>query len=188
MTNYKRYCNYHGKDSIFILTQEQIKKVPKDWVISYARTMDDYWWQKEDPNHVHLTAGGNLFSFPDELLTHFANITTAKILWNNVLSMPKGKYVCVDNKIFYLGTELDCFEYAKIPLNIFPEHTIKQYNLYDHKKHGFVCHNLKSHFAPHKLASLPYTRAIETCHQPIAFTLVIDDFGIKYTNKRNTAI
>ena len=33
---------------------------------------------------------------------------------------------------------MDCFEYMKMPLSIFPQTTIDQYNLTEHAKNGFV--------------------------------------------------
>ena len=46
--------------------------------------------------------------------------------------------MCVDIKNFYLGTPLDRYEYMKMPLTIFPEHTIQQYNMREHAKNGFI--------------------------------------------------
>ena len=46
--------------------------------------------------------------------------------------------MCIDIKNFYLGTPLDRFEYMRIPITLFPQHTIDQYDLNTHKKDGFV--------------------------------------------------
>ncbi len=43
-----------------------------------------------------MTAGGNLIKYVSELMTHTANLTTAKIVWNSVLSTPGVKYACFD--------------------------------------------------------------------------------------------
>ena len=71
-----------------------------------------------------MTAGGNLISYPFELTTRTADITTAKILWNSVISTEGEQYMCLDIKNFYLGTPLDRYEYMKILLSLFPQHTI----------------------------------------------------------------
>ena len=50
----------------------------------------------------------------------------AKVIWNSVLSTTEAKYICLDIKNFSLGTPLDCYEYMKMPLSIFPQHTVDQ--------------------------------------------------------------
>ena len=60
----------------------------------------DYRPQKDDPNRVRLTAGGNLINYPGELTTRTAELTTSKILWNSVLSTKDAKYMCIDLKNF----------------------------------------------------------------------------------------
>ena len=45
--------------------------------------------------------------------------------------------MCVDIKNVYLGTPLNQFNYTFMPLALFPEHTIKQHNLYEKPKGVF---------------------------------------------------
>ena len=45
--------------------------------------------------------------------------------------------MCVDIKNVYLGTPLNQFKYMFMPLALFPEHTIKQHNLYEKPKGVF---------------------------------------------------
>ena len=68
----------------------------------YANIVVDYRPQKEDPNRVRITAGGNLINYPGELTTRTTNLTTSKILRNSVLSTENGKYMCVDLHFFTL--------------------------------------------------------------------------------------
>ena len=75
-----------GTNSIFVMTHEQIRNIPRDRVVTYARLVVNYRPQKEDPNRVRMTAGGNLIAYPGELTTRTADISTAKILWNSVIS------------------------------------------------------------------------------------------------------
>jgi hypothetical protein len=44
----------------------------------------------------------------------------------------------IDLKDFYLGTPMDRYEYMKIPLHMFPDAIIEQYNLMDLQVNGFV--------------------------------------------------
>ena len=85
-----------------------------------------------------VTAGGNLINYPGELTTRTADLSTTKILWNSVISTLGARYLCLDIKNFYLGTPMDRFEYMKMPIDIFPQATIDQYNLMQHIKNGFV--------------------------------------------------
>ena len=66
--------------------------------------MVDFCPQKEDPNRVRITAGGNLIQYPGELTTQTADLTTAKLLWNSVLSTPGAKFMALDVGNFYLMT------------------------------------------------------------------------------------
>ena len=49
-----------GTDTMRFLDLEGIKNIPRDRVVTYARIVVDYRPQKEDPNRVRITAGGNL--------------------------------------------------------------------------------------------------------------------------------
>ena len=73
-------------DAIRVMNLEQIQNIPADRVVTYARVAVDFRPQKEDPNRVRITAGGNLIAYPDELMTRTADLTVSKILWNSVLS------------------------------------------------------------------------------------------------------
>ena len=67
-----------------------------------------------------------------------ADINTAKLHWNSVVSMPNAKYMCLDIKIFYLIAALEYFKYMKMPLSLFSVWIIKQYDLKKHAKEGWV--------------------------------------------------
>ena len=91
-----------GTNSIFVLTHEQIKNIPKDRVVTYARVVVDYRPQKEDPNRVRIRAGGNLIIYPGELTTHTADLTTSKVLWNSTISTRGARYMCIDIHSFFI--------------------------------------------------------------------------------------
>jgi hypothetical protein len=46
--------------------------------------------------------------------------------------------MCLDIKKNYLAAPLDCFEYIKMPLALFPKWIIEQYDLQQHVLNGFV--------------------------------------------------
>ena len=65
-----------GTNTLFVLDHEQIKNIPKDRTITYAKIVVDFRPQKADPNRVRITAGGNLIAYPGELTTRTTDLTT----------------------------------------------------------------------------------------------------------------
>ena len=55
-----------GTDTMKFLDLNGIKRIPRDRVVTYARIVVDCRPQKEDPNRVRITAGGNLIQYPGE--------------------------------------------------------------------------------------------------------------------------
>jgi hypothetical protein len=92
----------------------------------------DHRPQKEDPNCISETAGGNLIQCNDKLSVRSADITMEKLQWNSVISTKNVRYMCLDPTLFYLTANLDYYEYMKILLNLFPQWIIKQYDLNTH--------------------------------------------------------
>ena len=76
-----------GNFSLFVLTHEQIKQIPKERTVTYVCIVADYCPQQLEPNRVHITADGNLIEYLGELTAHTANLTTTKVLWNSALPM-----------------------------------------------------------------------------------------------------
>jgi len=128
-----------GTNSICVLSQEEIRMIPMERIITYARIVANYRTQKKDPNRARITAGGSLLQYPGELTTRTADLTTtSKILWDSVLNTKDAKFMGIDMKNFYLGNPLDWYKYMRMPLALFPEHTIKQYSLNKQAQNGFV--------------------------------------------------
>ena len=126
-----------GTNSIFVMSHNEIANIPKGRTVTYGRIVINYRQQKADPNRVRITAGGNLIKdYPGELTTRTADLTTSKILWNSILSTEGAKFMGLDIKSFYLTATLDRYEYMKMPIDMFPEHIIQQYNLRKHVKKG----------------------------------------------------
>ena len=111
-----------GTNSVFVMTHKEIdiaKKAGHKW--TYTRIVVNFRPQKEDPNQIRITVGGNLITFKGNTSTQTADLTTSKLLWNSVLSTVGARYMCLDIKNFYLTAALDYYEYMKIPLALFPE-------------------------------------------------------------------
>ena len=127
-----------GTNSLFVMTHEQIKQIPRDRTITYGRIVVDYRSQKADPNRVRITVEGNLIDYPGELTTCSADLTTSKILWNSVLSTERARYMCLDIKNFYICAPLERYEYMRMKLADFPDHIVQQYDLARKAKNGSV--------------------------------------------------
>ena len=67
-----------------------------------------------------------------------ADINTAKLHWNSVVSTDDARYMCLDIKNFYLTAALKYYEYMQIPSSYFPAWTIEQCNLLEHAYNGYV--------------------------------------------------
>ncbi len=167
-------------------------------MVTYARMVVDFCPQKADPHHIRITVGGNLINYPGELSTWTVDLATSKLMWNSVLSTEGGRYMCLDIENFYLTAPLDCYEYMKIPLNIFPEWIISQYDSTKHALNGLIYLEMRravwgipqagilankllwKRQLPHgyyECANIPSLWKHKM--QSIPFTLVLDNFGVK---------
>ena len=67
--------------------------------------------------------------YPWDVATPTSDLTTAKLLFNSVISTPKATFHGMDLKNFYLNTPMERPEYMKLKLAILPEEIIVKYNL-----------------------------------------------------------
>jgi len=58
-----------GSNTIFFMDRGQVKNIPKDRTITYARICVDFRPTKEDPNRVRIMCGENLIEYPGEVTT-----------------------------------------------------------------------------------------------------------------------
>jgi hypothetical protein len=118
------------------------------------------------------------------------------------VSTPNARYATLDIKDYFYGTPMKSYEYIRLLIDIIPEEIIRQYNLRKLAKDGWVymevrkgmpglkqagriAHDrLVKHLNQHGYAPCKYTLALwkhET--RDISFTLVVDDFHVKYIKK-----
>jgi hypothetical protein len=109
----------------------------------------------------------------------------------------------MDIKNYYLGTPLPRFEYMKMVLSRFPEEIIQKYNLTALAVDGWVYIEIRKGMYGLKQAGLLANQLLQTrlapfgyyptrhtpglwLHKtwPISFTLVVDDFAVKYVDKQ----
>ncbi len=98
---------------MFMMTCEKIAHTYREKkFFTFANPVVGYQPQKDDPNRIQITAMGNLITYDGELSVRTANVNTAKLHWNSVVSTPNARYMCLDTKNFYLTTALEYFEYV----------------------------------------------------------------------------
>ena len=84
----------NGKNCIFVMTHNKIAQMrAKGKKPTYARVVVDFRSQKEDTNRVRITAGVNLIKYAGQLTTRTADLTTAKMIWNSVISTDGSKFM-----------------------------------------------------------------------------------------------
>eukprot|EP00957_Ditylum_brightwellii_P114537 8733037-Ditylum_brightwellii.AAC.1 len=144
-------------------------------------------------------AGGDRIMYPDEVSMPSANTSIAKFLINGTILTGGAQYTCADLKNFYLGTPMERQEFMQLPLQIIPQEILEAYNLTSKVHNGKVYIQIKTSMygIPQAkiLANKLLTKRLAehgypSCQQnsslwkydwrPISFTLVVDDFGIKY--------
>jgi hypothetical protein len=64
----------------------------------YANPVVNYLPPKKHPNRICIMAGSNLISYDSELPVRTADINTAKLDWNSIVSMKDAEYMCIDIK------------------------------------------------------------------------------------------
>jgi hypothetical protein len=130
--------------------------------------------------------------------------TTFKILINSTLSTEDAAMMMMDIKNYYLSTPLPRFEYMKMLLSRFSEEIIQKYNLndlavggrvyieirkgmYGLKQAGLLANQqLQNRLAPFGYYPAHHTPGLWLHHtRPISFTLVVDDFAVKYVGKQH---
>ncbi len=115
-------------NTIFFLSHDKIRRIPKDLTITHMCIVMDRQPQKDDPNCVRITVGGNFIDYPYELITWTADMVSSKIMWNSIISMPNTKFDGAVIKNMYLETPLNQYEYMKM-LRLMPDNIIEHYGL-----------------------------------------------------------
>jgi hypothetical protein len=190
-----------GTDTCLFTT---LKNIPEDRKITYGKIVCDYKPHKKEKERVRLTAGGDRLDYSGDVATSMADITIFKILNNSTLSTKDAALMMMDIKNYYLGTLLPRFKYMKMLLSRFPEEIIQKYELNDLAVDGWVYIEIRKGMYGLKQAGLLANQLLQTrlapfgyyparhtqglwLHKtwPISFTLVIDDFTVKYVGKKH---
>ena len=173
--------------------------------MTYGRLVFDIKEQKTETHRTRLTVGGKLLDFPGLLSTPTATVTTAKCLFNSIISTPGAKCLIANVKNFYLNNDLPEPEYMKLHIHIIPKEIIDEYAL--HKildENGWVYLDIVKGMYGLKqagiISNMELTKHLDRFgYHPVQhnlglwkhntratiFTLVVDDFAIKYASKQD---
>ena len=193
--------SYKGTNTIKFIHPNSI---PKGRTPTYLRVVATFRPTKEDPYRIRWTIGGNRVFYNGVKYTPNAEQTTVKILFNSVISTKGGKFMTIDLKDFYLNTVLQRKEYMLVPIKMIPDEIIEEYNLrplihngnilaevgksmYGLPHAGRVSYDaLVKHLAKGDYHPTKYTPGLfRHPTKPITFCLIVDDFGVKYTNRKD---
>jgi hypothetical protein len=190
-----------GTDTCFFI---EFNNIPNDRKITYGKIFCDYKPHKKEKERVRLTVGGDRLDYSGDVATSTADITTFKILINSTLSTEDAAIMMMDIKNYYIGTPLPRFEYMKMLLSRFPEEIVQNYNLKALAVNGWVYIEVRKGMYGLKQAGLLANQLLQTrlapfgyyparhtpglwLHKtrPIYFTLVVDDFTVKYVGTQH---
>jgi hypothetical protein len=149
------------------------------------------------------TIGGDRIDYDGEVHAWTANLTTIKLLLNATVS-ENAHFMTADIKDFYLNTELPRKEYMRVHRKQVPDFIIQKYNLEELFQNHYIMMEISkgiyglpqagklaqdrliAHLNKHGYHLVPSTPCLfrhET--RDIAFTLVVDDFGIKFSHSED---
>jgi hypothetical protein len=180
------------------------KKIPKQKKPTYVRVVCADRPEKSNTRRVRWTAGGDRIVYPGNKTTKTADISTCKLMFNSVISTPNGRFMTIDLKDFFLCSDLVDYEYVRIPRHMLPDAIISLYNLeplisndyvyaqvrkgmYGLPQAGKLANDaLVKYLAPHGFIPCSVTPGLwRDTASDLMFTLVVDDFGVRYTDKAN---
>jgi hypothetical protein len=193
-----------GTDTIFFMHKHQ---VPRERIkdVTYVKFVCELKPNKKEIHRTRMAVGGDKINYPDDVGTPTADLLLVKTHANSVISTPKARYMTLDISNFYLNTPMKRYEYVRIKLTDIPEEVIVEYNLRDKAdENGYVYVEVRKgmyglpqagilaqELLEERLAKHGYTQSKiipgywKHKNLPIDFTLVVDDFGVKYVGKEN---
>jgi hypothetical protein len=186
-----------GTNTIFFITR---RDVPPGRKVTYCKQEATIHPNKTETHRVRNCGGGDRLDFPGPTATQTASLTTIKILLNSPISTPGARFSAFDIKNFYYGTPMNRYEYMKLHISKIPTEIINEYKLASLatddgwiymeirkgmpglKQAGRIANDrLTLHLAKYGYSRVPRTPSLWTHNtRPVAFSLVVDDFGVKY--------
>ena len=196
------FQGYGETEGVDVLDWIRKGDVPRNKQVTYPRYVVAVRPEKSEPYRTRITAGGDRIDYEGNVTTHTASMETIKMHWNSVVSTPGAKYCTADISNMYLCSLLPDEEYVRFKYDMIPTNIIKHYLLdklvvngfvyakikkawYGLKQSGKIAHDdLVQHLEKYGYVKEKRTDGLFSHKErDINFTLVVDDFGIKYTDK-----
>ena len=193
-----------GTNTIFFVNK---KELPQDCFkdVTYGKFVCMCRKNKEETDRTQLAVGGNHMNYTDDCGTPPTVLLMVKPLLNSIVSTTGAEFMTIDIKNFYLKTPLKRYEYFRLRIADLPDDVIEQYKLREKAtKEGFVYVEIQRgiYGMPHsgliaqellekRLEKHGYQQSKLTPGfwkhkwRPISFSLVVDDFGVKYVGKQH---
>ena len=108
-----------GTNTIFFKSYDEIPNDRKKDV-TYARICVNERPEKEDPNRVRITVGGDRINYTFDVGTPTADMLLVKLLFNSIISTKGAKFMSLDIKNFYLETPMERYEYMRMKISDIP--------------------------------------------------------------------
>ena len=182
-------------------------EVPRDRMkdVTYGQFVCMVRPEKTEKNRTRFVVGGDRINYPGEVATPTAEMLVAKLLFNSVISTEGARFMTMDISNFYLMTPLKRPEYIRINICDIPDEIIAEYNLrskvttdgaiyivanrgmYGLPQSGLLANELleqrlnKRGYRQSKLVPGLWKHD----WRPVQFTLVVDDFGVKYVGEEH---
>jgi len=183
-------------------------KVPTERMkdVTYGQFVCTVQPEKAEPNQTQFTVGGDRINYPGTVTTPTAEMLVAKMLFNSVISTKDARFMTMDISNFYLMTQLHRPKFIQIKLSDIPDEVIKEYKLREKAtKNGSIYLRAKQGMYGLPQAGLLANKLLKkrlNKHSyrqsklvlglwkhdtwPIQFTLVVDNFGVKYVGEEHT--
>ena len=189
--------------SNFIRRDKVSKDRRKD--ITYGSFVCNIRPEKKEKERTRSVAGGDKINYPGEIATPTADMLVENLLFNSVVSTRDAKFIIMDISNFYLVTPVKRPEYIRIHIKDIQEEIILEYNLrkmampngsvhivvncgmYGLPQSGLLANKLLEKLLNkrgyHQSEIVPGLWKHKW--RPVRFTLVVDDFGVKYVGKEH---
>ena len=183
------------------------RDVPKNRMkdVTYGQFVCTIRPEKAEQERTRFTVGGDRINYPGDVATPTAEMLVAKMLFNSVVSTKGAKFMTMDISNFYLMTPLKRPEFIRIKLSDIPDEIIKEYKLkekvtkngsiyieairgmYGLPQSGLLANQLlEKRLNRHGYHQSKYVPGLwKHTTRPIQFTLVVDDFGVKYVGEEH---
>jgi hypothetical protein len=188
-----------GTNTAFFI---DLHNIPKDRKITYGKLVCDFKPKRTEKHRVRSTVGGDILDYSGDTATSMADITTFKNLINSTLSTNEAKTMMMDITKYYFGSPLPTYEYMRLRLTILPLGIIEKYDLkrlavngwvylkiqkgeYGLKQAGLLANQLlQKRLKPFGYYPARHTTGLWLHNKkPTYFSLVVDDFAVKYVKK-----